>query len=60
VIAPAAAGGPVRIDIGNTAEEIPLPQELTPVTVRFPDVAPAVKIAVMDAVFPEGLNPLPV
>ena len=53
-------GTPADTVIGKLAEMVPLPQVLTPVTVRFPDVAPAEKLPVMDAVAPDGVKPVPV
>jgi hypothetical protein len=44
--------------IGNTAEAVPLPQALTPSTVRLPDVALTEKLPVIEDVFPEGVNPV--
>ena len=55
---PAAAGN-VPTVMGNVADETPFPQEFTPKTVRFPEVAAAEKLPVMDAVVPDGVNPVP-
>jgi hypothetical protein len=41
------------------AETVPLPQELDPLTVKLPEVAPAENPAVMEAVFPDGVKPVP-
>ena len=58
-MAPGAAGTPVSTVTGKLDETVPLPQTLTPVTVRFPEVAVAEKLPVMEAVFPEGVKPAP-
>ena len=58
VMVPAAAGI-VLTTIGKLAEGVPDPQLLTPVTVRFPEVAPAEKLPVIEAVVPDGVNPVP-
>lgn len=55
---PAAAGSGFT-DIAKLAEAEPVPQALTPLTVRFPVVALVEKLAVMEAVVPEGENPAP-
>ncbi len=59
MIVPAAPGTPVATDTGKLAETVPVPHEFTPLTVRFPGVAPAEKLPVMDAVVPDGVNPVP-
>jgi hypothetical protein len=45
--------------MGNTADTVPFPHAFIPVTVRLPEVADREKPAVIDAVFPEGVNPVP-
>ena len=59
VIFPAAAM-PVVIAIAKFAEAGPLPHEFVPLTVKLPAVAPDEKLAVMEAVLPDGVNPVPV
>ena len=54
-----AATGTVFTVIVKLAEEIPAPQPLTPETVRFPEVAAAEKLPVMEFVAPDGVNPVP-
>jgi hypothetical protein len=44
---------------GKFGEGRPGPQLLDPLTVRIPDVAAAEKIPVIEAVFPDGVNPVP-
>jgi hypothetical protein len=46
----------VTAKFGETA---PVPQEFDPCTVRFPEVAVAENVPVMDAVLPEAVNPVP-
>ena len=58
VMGPAAVGNGLTV-IGKLAETVPMPQEFTPTTVRFPEVAPAEKVPVMEALLPEGVNPAP-
>jgi hypothetical protein len=51
---------PRLIEIGKLAEAAPLPQVFDGVTFNVPAVAPAEKVAVIDAVFPDGAKPVPV
>ncbi len=44
---------------GKFGERMPGPQLLDPLTVRVPDVAADEKIPVIEAVFPDGVNPVP-
>jgi hypothetical protein len=53
-------GGQKLTTTGNAGETIPVPQALTPLTVRFPEVAAAEKAPVMEAVLPEAVKPVPV
>jgi hypothetical protein len=46
--------------MGNVAENAPFPQVLTPLTVKFPEVAIDEKVAVIAAVVdPVEVNPTP-
>ncbi len=56
---PAAAGSGLTVT-AKTGETLPLPQALTPLTVRLPEVAAAEKLPVMEEVFPDGVKPVPV
>lgn len=58
-MAPAAAGALFTV-MGKFAEATPLPHAFTPRTVRTPEVADEEKVANIDAVVPDALNPVPV
>jgi hypothetical protein len=45
--------------MGKVAENTPLPHEFTPRTVRLPEVAVDENDAVIDAVLPDGVKPIP-
>jgi hypothetical protein len=55
-----AGPAPRLIEIGKLAEAAPLPQALDGVTFNVPAVADAEKVAVIEAVFPDGEKPVPV
>ena len=54
-----AAAGRVVTVIAKLVEGNPLPQAFTPLTVRLPEVALEEKLPVMEAVLPDGVNPVP-
>jgi hypothetical protein len=53
-------GGQTPTVITKFGEAVPVPQALDPLTVRFPEVADAEKVPVIEDVFPDGVNPVPV
>ena len=55
---PAAEGSGLTV-IGNMADAIPVPHAFVALTVRFPEVAVAEKLPVMDAGVPDGVKPVP-
>jgi hypothetical protein len=59
VIVPAVEGSGFTV-MAKFAEAVPFPQPFVPATRRMPEVAVVEKLAVMEAVFPEGVNPVPV
>ena len=54
-----AAPGTAPTVIAYLAEATPFPQEFTPRTVRLPEVAVDENAAKMEAVFPDGVKPVP-
>ena len=54
-----AAPGTAFTTMEKFEDEIPAPHALIPATVRLPEVAPAEKLPVMEALFPDGVNPVP-
>ena len=59
MIVPAAEGSGFTV-MAKLADTVPVPQLFVPATRRFPEVAVVEKVPVMEAVFPEGVNPVPV